>query len=77
MSGHRKSSSTSLPTISEREIWLIAGLMLQEFGGRAESTAYQRAEKALETKDVAGQSLWNRVIRSISAITETEGETLH
>lgn len=63
--------------LSDRDIWLTAGLMLQEFGSHAVLVASQRADKALTNADLDHQHLWKRVVRAIAAITETEGETLH
>lgn len=63
--------------VSDREVWLIAALMLQEFGTQAVITASQRADRSLEHANLDDLRLWKRVIRAIAAITETEGETLH
>lgn len=63
--------------VTDREVWLLAGLMLQEFGSQAVITASQRADEALDKANLDGQRLWRRVVRAITAITETEGETLH
>lgn len=63
--------------LTERDIWLTAGMMLQEFGSQAVIVASQRADQALATAELDHQRLWKRVVRAIAAITETEGETLH
>lgn len=63
--------------VTDREVWLIAALMLQEFGSQAVITASQRADEALDKANLDDLQLWKRVVRAISAITETEGETLH
>lgn len=62
---------------NEREIWMIAGLMIQEFGDYAVVEASMRADKALSESDIENQGLWRRVIKAISELTETEGETIH
>jgi hypothetical protein len=62
---------------NEREIWTIAGLMIQEFGDRAVIEAALRADKALSKNDIDNQGLWRRVIKAITDLTETEGETIH
>jgi hypothetical protein len=60
---------------TERDIWIVAALMVQEFGGRALIEASVRADKALSESDI--ERLWRRVIRAISALTETETEIIH
>ena len=62
---------------TERDIWTIAGLMLQEFGNQAVLEASVRADRALSESDFVNEGLWRRVIRAISDLTETEGGTIH
>jgi hypothetical protein len=62
---------------TEREIWTIAGLMLQGFGDKAVIEAAMRANRASLHNDICSQGLWRRVSKAISALTETEAETIH
>ncbi|HEX6957305.1 MAG TPA: hypothetical protein VF194_04900 [Ferrovibrio sp.] len=64
------------PIGSDREIWLAAGLMIQEYGAHAVIKASQCADEALALGDLDNQRLWKRVIRSIAAITEP-GDAAH
>lgn len=73
--GHGPAAEPFIAT--DRDIWTIAGMMVQEFGERAVLEASIRAGKALSEDDSENQLLWRRVIRAISALTETEAETLH
>lgn len=62
---------------TDKEVWRIAGLMLQEFGDSAVIEASMRADKALAESDFDNQGLWRRVIRAISALTAIDAETIH
>jgi len=73
----RNESGHSPLSVTDRDIWTIAGLMVQEFGDHAAIEASLRADKALSASDIENQRLWRRVIKAIGALTGIEGETIH
>ena len=44
------------------EIWMIAGLLVDEHGRRAVAIARARAERAFSEDDVTGSAVWRAVI---------------
>jgi hypothetical protein len=44
------------------EIWMIAGLLVDEHGKRAVAIAQARAERALSEDDITGSAIWRGVI---------------
>jgi hypothetical protein len=81
MSSIRNLARTTLAIQSfvatDREIWTVAGLMLQQFGDRAVVEASLRAQAARSNSDVENDALWRRVIKAIAALTETQAGIMH
>lgn len=44
------------------EIWMIAGLLVDEHGKRALAIAQARAERALSENDLTGSAVWRGVV---------------
>jgi hypothetical protein len=62
---------------SERDIWLIAGSMIQEYGSKAVIEASARAERCLKVSDLENSLLWKQVIRAIASVTDLDQSVLH
>jgi len=56
--------------ISERDIWLTAGELIHRVGDVAAIEASKIAEECMTEGDLAGQAIWLRVVRSITALTD-------
>ena len=54
------------------EIWVIAGLLVDEHGHNAVVVAKERAEKALEDDDMTGSSVWRAVMDAAEKYLERE-----
>jgi hypothetical protein len=53
--------------IDPLEIWMIAGLLIDEHGDNALDIAQERAEKALTEDDLTGHATW-RAVRNAAEI---------
>lgn len=62
---------------ADREIWIAAGLMIQEYGNQAVIQAAIRAEKASAAADMDNVRVWKQVVRAIAEFTNTGGVTAH
>jgi len=62
---------------ADREIWIAAGLMIQEYGNQAVIQAAIRAEEASAAADMDNVLVWKRVARAIAEFTNTDGITAH
>lgn len=72
-----KATEALSEAVTEREIWTIAGLMVEEFGSEAVLEASMRADKAMGESDLVNQRLWTRVVRAITELTDTDAGTVH
>lgn len=62
---------------SERDVWLIAGSMIQEYGSKAVIEASIRADRCLKVSDLENSLLWKRVVRAIASLTDLNQSVLH
>jgi hypothetical protein len=63
--------------ISEREVWQVAQLMVRRYRADAMLEAAARADRLLEDGDMAGASVWHRILNAIERLQATkpsEGE---
>jgi hypothetical protein len=60
--------------IDKLEIWMIAGLLLDEHGSSALDIAQQRAGQALTEDDITGHAVW-RAVRHAAATYIATGAT--
>jgi len=49
----------------ERDIWLTANAMINQFGEEAETISATRADGMLNLGDMEGYSVWKRVLKAI------------
>lgn len=61
--------------ISERDIWMAAGDYIERHSEFAAIEASKQADYFLSKGDLAGQRVWQRVVKAITSMTEVEGET--
>jgi hypothetical protein len=65
--------------ISEREVWQCAQLMVRRYKGDAMLEAAARADQLLDQGDMAGASVWHRILNAIERLQATkpaEGESV-
>jgi hypothetical protein len=65
--------------ISEREVWQVAQLMVRRYKDDAIQEAAVRADQLLEQGDMAGASVWHRILNAIERLQATkqaEGESV-
>lgn len=60
-------------TVSDRDIWISAGLTIKQYGNDAASYAAQRADSLLSQGDVDGQQVWLRIMRACTAMQQANG----
>jgi hypothetical protein len=58
---YRRAYVFDVMEIDKLEIWMIAGLLLDEHGSFALDIAQQRAGKALTEDDITGHAVWRAV----------------
>jgi len=58
-------ASTTIPMISDLDIWRAANLIIRQHGDDAELAAARRADLMLERGDLEGQTVWKRIRRAI------------
>jgi len=63
---------TDLTTISDKEVWAIAGDLIERFGDIAAVEASKRADECGAKGNLAGRLAWLRIVRSITAMTDPE-----
>jgi hypothetical protein len=56
------------------EIWMIAGLLVDEHGPQAVAVAKSRAAKALGEDDIRANAVWRAVISAAETYLRTEGQ---
>jgi hypothetical protein len=66
--------------IDPLEIWMVAGLLLDEYGSLALDVAQDRAGKALSEDDAMGHAVWHAVRHAAKVYLTTsppDGRPLH
>jgi len=58
--------------VTEKEVWSIASVLIERFGGIAALEASKMADEYLAKDDMTGRSVWLRIVRSITAMTDPE-----
>lgn len=61
-----------LTTITDKEVWSIAGDLIERYGEIAAIEASKMADEYLAKGDLAGRLTWLRIVRSITAMTDPE-----
>jgi hypothetical protein len=54
--------------VSERDVWVMAKILVDEHGADAAIQAAMRADEMLERGDVDGQVLWKRIVRAVEEL---------
>lgn len=60
--------------ITERDIWVSAGIFIQTYGDAAGFEAARRADDYLSDGDIAGHAMWKRIVVAIKRMTDVTDE---
>ncbi len=60
--------------LSERDVWITAGLMIRRYGSKATLEAAARADELSSRGDEAGCCIWDRIITAIEEISHPDSE---
>jgi len=55
----------------ERDIWLTANLMINQYGKDAEIEVAMRVDEMLRRGDLGGRGVWRRVLNAVRSLTTT------
>lgn len=55
--------------ITERDIWVSAGIFIRTYGDAAGIEAARRADDYLSDGDIAGHAMWKRIVVAIKKMT--------
>jgi hypothetical protein len=64
--------------ISERDVWGVAKMHIDQHGTEAPIHAAMKADKMLELGDMDGQLVWKAIVRAINGLLNKEPDgTVH
>ena len=58
--------------ISERDVWGVAKMYIDQHGAEAPIQAAIKADKMLELGDMDGQLVWKAIVRAINSLLNKE-----
>ena len=61
-------------TLSERDVWITASLMIRRYGQDAVEQAAERADELRSRGDGAGCCIWSRIIGAIEEISHPDAK---
>ena len=67
MSGRGDLGGESVEAVSERDVWLRAGRLVERHGAKARMIATMRAAELEERGDDTGCCTWRRIVRAVEA----------
>lgn len=62
--------------MTEREIWMAAGLLVKEHGNKAAILAAQKADAFLAAGNMDGRAVWMRIMLAAGALIELPNDNL-
>lgn len=63
--------------MSERDVWMAAGVLIREFGEQATIEASNKADQFQKLGDVDGQRTWMRIVHAVAAMLDVDSRVAH
>lgn len=71
------SHETEGALMSERDVWMAAGVLIREFGEQAVIEASNKADQFQKLGDVDGQRTWMRIVHAVAAMLDVASRVAH
>ena len=73
----RMKLETEGAVMSERDVWMAAGVLIREFGEQAIIEASNKADQFQKLGDVDGQRTWMRIVHAAAAMLDVDSRMAH